>query len=72
MEKLEPSSGFDIELPPTMGFPSIAVRGVLRQPAVFETTRPMPIIYLCMVVVYLIHLPQKIDGHTTGSQRVEF
>ena len=30
----------------------------------------MPIIYLCMVVVYLIYLPGKIDGHTTGSQRV--
>ncbi len=32
----------------------------------------MPIIYLCMVVVYLIYLPRKIDGHTTGSQRVGF
>ena len=32
----------------------------------------MPIIYLCMVVAYLIYLPRKIDGHTTGSQRVGF
>ena len=32
----------------------------------------MPIIYLCMVVVYVIYLPRKIDGHTTGSQRVGF
>ena len=33
----------------------------------------MPIIYSCMVVVvYLIYLPRKIDGHTKGSQRVGF
>ena len=34
--------------------------------------RPMPIIYLCMVVAYLIYLPWIVDGHTTGSQRVGF